>query len=128
MDILTQMCNWWWLAWLLPFILGLALGWAIWAKYKKMKEDLEKELAETKEKLKETEEDLARCKSHNIDLDSQIALLKGRLREAQYELEALKEDKTEKPKDKIAPIAAGTTPSVSEMKPKEEEKGSDEEE
>jgi predicted flap endonuclease-1-like 5' DNA nuclease len=114
MDILTQLCSWWWLAWLLPFLLGLLLGWLLWAKYKKMKEDLEDEVAKLKAQLKELEDELAKCRSHNSDLDGQISLLKGRLREIQYEKELWEKQSKSSAvsKSAVASIAAGSTVSA----------------
>lgn len=50
LNIFTDFCNWWWLAWLLPFILGLVLGYAIWAKWARRTREMEDELATFKNK------------------------------------------------------------------------------
>lgn len=82
----------WWhviLAWLLPFVLGLLLGFAIWAKYKKEKESLEKKfkgLNDAIDGLKEQTEGLSHQKTV---LDSEISSLKGRLRERDLQLSTL---------------------------------------
>ena len=92
MDFLANLCDWWWLAWLLPFILGLLLGWAIWSKYKSQVEDLEKDIGDLNANLKGVEEDLAACKSRSADLDGQISILRGRIREAEYQKSKLEEE------------------------------------
>lgn len=114
MEILTQLCNWWWLAWLLPFFLGLLFGWSLWARYKKMKEDLEHDVSGLKAIIKENEVDLERCKSHNSDLNGQIVILKGRLRETQAEKERLEDEA----KVVVASIAAGKSPVKKKTKAK----------
>ena len=58
LNILTNFCGYWWLAWLLPFILGLILGWLIWGKWAR--------------KVREIEDDLARAHSRNSDLDKRL--------------------------------------------------------
>ncbi|WP_235296880.1 helix-hairpin-helix domain-containing protein [Portibacter marinus] len=82
----------WWLvllSWLLPFLLGLLLGYAIWARYKKMKENLEEEVKKLKSKISELEAELADCRHHHTELDSEIAMLKGQLRERDLQVSTL---------------------------------------
>ena len=45
-------CSWWWLAWLLPFILGLLLGRLLWGKWARVARELEDDLARAKSKLR----------------------------------------------------------------------------
>jgi predicted flap endonuclease-1-like 5' DNA nuclease len=77
------------LAWLLPFILGLLLGYAIWAKYKREKELLEKRNAELSAKMTALEAQMADCQHEKTARDSEIASLKGRLRERNLQLTTL---------------------------------------
>ncbi|GLR19416.1 helix-hairpin-helix domain-containing protein [Portibacter lacus] len=77
------------LSWLLPFLLGLLLGWAIWAKYKKIKEQLEDDIRGLKKKIKGLEEDLVNCRHHGTELDSEVSLLKGQLREKNLKISTL---------------------------------------
>ena len=51
-------CNWWWLLWLLPFILGWLLGKAMNSSWKSKAESLEGELANCRSKCKGLERDL----------------------------------------------------------------------
>ncbi len=81
LNILTNFCDWWWLAWLLPFLLGLLLGWLLWARYKGMVAELESEVSRLKARIKDLEDQLAKCKAGRAELESDIARLKGQLRE-----------------------------------------------
>lgn len=98
------------LSWLLPFLLGLLLGYAIWAKYKKMKEDLEDKVQDLKGRIKELEEELDACSHKKTDLESEIALLKGQLRERDLQVSTLEASLTaakQEQSSKISAAAAG---------------------
>ncbi len=82
----------WWctlLSWLLPFLLGLLLGWLLWAKFRSMYEALVKEFDEYKLKCRKTNDALDDCNSRSNEYASEIALLKGRIRECEAENKAL---------------------------------------
>lgn len=87
--ILFSLCDIpWWLALLLPFLLGLAAGWAIWSKYKSMLEDLNAEIISLKKKISTLEGDLDTCRSRRADLEGDLALAKGRMREMEADMSA----------------------------------------
>lgn len=103
MIFLISICDFpWWLYWLLPFLLGLGLGWALWAKYKSQIAGLEATISSLNNKIKGLESNLAECRSKTADFDGEIALAKGRVREMEEEVSSLK-----------ASIAAGGSPSGS---------------
>lgn len=84
----------WWhifLSWLLPFLLGLLLGWILWARFKRKLADLESEYREYKLKCSNTEEELKKCKERNNEYSSDIAILKGRIRECEKDLKGSSE-------------------------------------
>jgi predicted flap endonuclease-1-like 5' DNA nuclease len=82
--LLFSFCDFpWWLAWLLPALLGLAAGWALWSKYKGMFDDLQGQVSGLNAKIKSLEAELAGCRSHSATLEGDIALAKGKLREAE---------------------------------------------
>ncbi len=84
LSIFNDICNCWWLYWLLPFLLGLLLGWLIWVRYRKyvsLYENSQRDLDMANTRIAELEADLKKCRSGKADYDSQIALLKGQLRE-----------------------------------------------
>jgi len=83
MDILTNMCKWWPLWWILPAILGWLLGRVMMMKWKTRTEELEKEVADWKDKHAKLEDDLAACRSRAAELDSDLALERGRIRETE---------------------------------------------
>lgn len=82
------------LSWLLPFLLGLLLGWFLWARYKGMYESLVNEFDEYKSKCKKTTDSLSDCNSKQNEYVSEIALLKGRIRECEAENKNLASAKT----------------------------------
>ncbi len=85
---LFNFCDWWWLAWLLPFLLGLLIGWLLWGRFKALLADANDEIAKLKVRISELEDLLAKCKSARADLEGEIALLKGLLREKELALKA----------------------------------------
>ncbi len=76
------------LSWLLPFLLGLLLGWIIWSKFKSMYNDLHSKHKRLKndhialdEKYKICQEKLRLCEEKRNEYGSKIALLEGLLNE-----------------------------------------------
>lgn len=69
----------WWLFWLLPFLLGLLLGWLIWSRRKQSDEDNSEEILVLKKEIEDLKEKLKSCKDRNIALESEIGKLKGDL-------------------------------------------------
>ena len=51
------LCDWWWLPWILPFLIGLLLGWALWARYKSMVADLENQIRDLKLRISNLEDE-----------------------------------------------------------------------
>lgn len=84
-------CHWIW-PWLLPFLLGLALGWLLWAKYKAMVADLEKRITDLEGQLNDCQEDLAKCRSKRAELEGDLATCRGRLREVELALKECQEN------------------------------------
>lgn len=77
------------LSWLLPFLCGLGLGFALWNRFKKQVEDLEGRIRNYKRDITDLEGKLVDCKHHGTELDSEIALLKGRIREKDMQISTL---------------------------------------
>lgn len=108
MIALISFCSFpWWLAWLLPFLLGLGLGWAIWGKYKSMIKEYEANIASLNNKLKGVEASLSECRTKTADLEGDVALAKGRVREMEYELSNIKSSSSGSPAGMAAGFAAG---------------------
>lgn len=80
-------CNWWWLAWLLPFLLGLLAGWLLWRKWKEKFEDMENTAAGLRKRITSLEEQLEECQSIRSRLKGDLSLAKGRYRELERKLE-----------------------------------------
>lgn len=91
MITLISVCNipWWclFLSWLIPFLLGLLLGWVLWAKFKNKYDDLKDEYHELRMKYLNLEEELKNCRAKSSEYSSDLSLLRGRIRECERELE-----------------------------------------
>jgi len=92
LGIFDDFCGFWWLWWILPFLLGLLLGWAIWAHWRKKYDALMDDYNSLKSQLKSTEDDLAACRKKGTELENEISLLKGRIREKDSEINRLNSD------------------------------------
>ncbi len=80
MILLLSFCSFpWWLAWLLPFLLGLLAGWAIWSKYKS-------EVEELSLRIKSLEEDLAGCRKGRSDCEGALTQCRANVRNLETEL------------------------------------------
>lgn len=76
----------WWLTWLLPFLLGLGLGYLLWGKYKAMVEDLENKINELNLKISGLEADLDACQKARLEVEGDLAISRGLLRECELKL------------------------------------------
>lgn len=74
-------CDTWWLAWLLPLLIGLGIGWLLWGKYKDMVRSLEENVRSLNLRIQGLDADLAACKSGRSEADGNVAMLRGRIRE-----------------------------------------------
>jgi len=90
LNIFTDFCNWWWLAWLLPFILGLLLGYAQWGKWARKSRELEDDLATVKNKLRTKEKELKTCNNESTRIQGELNNLKSRNKELKSKLEFAK--------------------------------------
>ena len=114
MDILTNMCQWWPLWWILPAILGWLLGRAMMAKWKTRTEELENEVKDWEKKYTSLEGDLANCRTRSAELDSDLALERGRIRETERANKYLQADLDEtKEKLEVAKKSAKSASSSS---------------
>ena len=111
MDFLNDiLCTYPILPWLLPFILGLAVGWTIWGRYSASFAGLRGENATLKTKIHDLEGDLKKCKAHSASLESDLALIKGKLREAEAKIGSVhNEIKTEETKPDLSFITSDET-------------------
>jgi predicted flap endonuclease-1-like 5' DNA nuclease/outer membrane murein-binding lipoprotein Lpp len=71
----------WYLTWLLPFLLGLALGWLLWAKFRQIAEELQTNINELNAKISGLEADLNICRKSRMEAEGNVAMLRGRIRE-----------------------------------------------
>jgi predicted flap endonuclease-1-like 5' DNA nuclease len=99
----------WWLTWLLPFLLGLALGYLLWARYKSIVADLERQINDLNLRISDLETKLDACNSARIECDGNLALLRGKYRESEL---ALSEALSAKGNSNL-PVAAASLTAVS---------------
>ena len=78
----------WIFPWLLPFLLGLAFGWLLWAKYKSMMEDLETKISGLNIRIQVLEADLEACKKARMEAEGNVSLLRGKMREMEASMSA----------------------------------------
>lgn len=71
----------WWLTWLLPFILGLALGWLMWSRFKTLFNQSQAELTQSQQKLADLFIEHEHLHKKNGILEGDLALCRGRIRE-----------------------------------------------
>lgn len=71
----------WWLTWLLPFLLGLTLGWLLWSRYKNLFDESQTELTQSQQKISDLQFEINGHKKQISHLDGDLALCRGRVRE-----------------------------------------------
>jgi len=76
----------WIFPWLLPFLLGLAIGWLLWAKYKSIVEDLEAKISGLNVRIQNLEADLEACKKTRMEAEGNVSILRGRIRELEVSI------------------------------------------
>lgn len=86
LSFLTDFCQSWWLWGILPFLLGLLLGWAIWAKWAKRARELEDQLAKANAKIADLESDLEACGKEKKQAREALSISEDRLRKLKLRL------------------------------------------
>lgn len=95
LTILNDFCSWWWLWWILPFFIGLALGWLLWSKWKKRAEMLEDEIIHVETEHKTMTQKLSEHEEKILERESTNALVRGQLREKDMALQLALSELTE---------------------------------
>ena len=91
MITLISICDFFWWLWLLPFLLGALITWLYWRnKYANMVADYDGEIKGLNGRINGLQEDLAECASKRTDLEGDLAITKGRMREIEANMKALK--------------------------------------
>ncbi|MFT6337290.1 MAG: hypothetical protein ACI86M_003292 [Saprospiraceae bacterium] len=92
MITLISICDFFWWLWLLPFILGSLLTWLYWKdKYSKMVADYDDKIKGLNGRISSLEGDLDDCGSKRADLEIDLAITKGRMREIEANMKVLQE-------------------------------------
>lgn len=82
MILLISFCSLpWWLAWLLPFLLGGLIGWLLRGGGTDNSAELEAEIARLKKRNSQLDVDLGDCHDKRASVESDLALMKGRIKE-----------------------------------------------
>lgn len=71
----------WWISWLMPFLLGLVLGWVLWSRFRSLFNDNQAALTTSQVKLVNAEAKVAQLQKQISSLDGDLLLCRGRLRE-----------------------------------------------
>ena len=69
LSILNDFCNWWWLWWIAPFLLGLFLGAVLWRRYLSQTKELQESLARHKSAIHGLEADVNNFKKNVVQKD-----------------------------------------------------------
>lgn len=123
MITLISICDFFWLLWFLPFLLGMLLTWLYWRnKYANMVADYDGKIKGLNSQISGLESDLADCRSKRSELEGDLSITKGRMREMESEMKALKISADQNKNNKIdkssgiAPLAAAVAPKSPEVK------------
>lgn len=113
--ILLDFCSMPLLAWLLPFILGLALGWALWAKYKNLLEECRAQNAALETRITGLNDEINSNHAKIADLVGDVAIADGRMKEAYAALAALQLTAGKDIKKDDLKIVEGIGPKIEEV-------------
>jgi predicted flap endonuclease-1-like 5' DNA nuclease len=121
MTLLIDICNLDWLSYLLfwaliPILLGLLLGWAIWARWKSRARELEANLKDCRDQNADLEKELVECRKSYTQVDSENAMLRGQLTELKRELDSLSGEGEKETASKGAAVPTGTQPRDDDLK------------
>ena len=86
LSVFTDFCNYWWLWWILPFILGCFLAFTIMKKWRRMYEALQKDTRKLKNRNAEIEKTLEDKLKEHKELKGQLALQRGKIQELENKL------------------------------------------
>ena len=115
--ILFSICDIpWWLLWLLPLLLAALLWWWQNNKYNDMVEEYEGKIKGLNGRINALQDELSACKSKRSELEGDLALTKGRMREMEADMKRLR--------DSGAGTSSSLTDSKSSGKSKSKNKGS----
>ncbi len=91
MIVLFDFCSVHWIfPWILPFLLGLGLGYLLWGKFKALFSEKENELNTLNLKFQGLEADLTVCKNARMEAEGNVSMLRGRMRELEASMSGAK--------------------------------------
>jgi predicted flap endonuclease-1-like 5' DNA nuclease len=113
----------WWLLWLLPFLVAAFLWWWWNNRYNQKIAEYEGKIKDLNARINGLDDELAACKSKRSDLEGDLAVTKGRMREMESEMKDLKANGGKSSKDGSKTSTSGNR-SASERSSKLEGSGS----
>ena len=116
MLLFIDFCELWWLAWLLPFLLGLALGWLLWSRFKSLWMDSEAKVSSLNSANSRLEADLTSTRNKKADLEGDVSLMKGRVREMEGEVKDYKSKLSNKNNVAAASLTGGNNAEMDKLK------------
>ena len=108
LNIFTDFCTYWWLAWLLPFLLGLILGWLIWGRWIKKVRILEEKLASSQANYNKLNRQHKECTEAKSTLESELRNTKNNLNASNEELRNMKRQQDEDSKKSGSSLGASS--------------------
>lgn len=88
----TFLCNFWWLLWLLPLLIGALLWWRQKNKYDHMVSEYNDRIKGLNGRISALEDELSACKSKRAELEGDLAITKGRMREMEAEMNRMRDE------------------------------------
>jgi len=86
LNILTDFCNYWWLWWILPFILGSLLVYTVMKKWRTMYKNLIQENRKHINKINKNDIAVANYEKEAQELKGQLAIQRGKINELERAL------------------------------------------
>ncbi len=117
MITLITLCDWFWLLWLLPLLLGALITWLYWKnKYSNMVAEYDGKINGLNGRISGLDGDLADCGAKRSELEGDLSITKGRMREIESEMKSLQDSidsnsKVKSASSSIAPMAITETSS-----------------
>lgn len=90
MELLSFCTFPWWLAWLLPFLLGLLVGWGLWSRWRQKYDNIYTDLQNDRARINALEVDNDKLRDAINDHEDVVSQLKIELKDAENIVEAYK--------------------------------------
>jgi len=103
LNILMDFCASWYWWWILPFLLGILMGYVIWARFKVRAQELENSVARYKSTVSTLESDLSKSRNDRIVAEAKLTKIESTLNTKEKQVNILNKEVLElKKKGKTA--------------------------